>query len=105
MAGGGGWAPVNDPPEDDDVVRLKISSLTSRAQSAEAAAAAALLPDEDGLLKFGLNMCRTLRQGVGATTGAATLRLRVLKAEPCHDPGGGGGGGCGCGGPVVVGVM
>ena len=102
MAGGGGWAPVNDPPV-DDVVRLKISSLTSRAQSAEAAAAA-LLPDEDGLLKFGLNMCRTLRQGVGATTGAATLRLRELKAEPCHDPGGGGGG-CGGGGPVVVGVM
>ena len=102
MAGGGGWAPVNDPPDDDedDVVRLKISSLTSRAQSAEAAAA--LLPDEAGLLKFGLNMCRTLRQGVGATTGAATLRLRELKAEPCHDPGGGG---CGGGGPVVVGVM
>ena len=95
MAGGGGWAPVNDPPDEDDVVRLKISSLTSRAQSAEAAA---LLPDEAGLLKFGLNMCRTLRQGVGATTGAATLRLRELKAEPCHDPGGGGG-------PVVVGVM
>ena len=102
MAGGGCWAPVNDPPDDDeDVVRLKISSLTSRAQSAEAAA---LLPDEAGLLKFGLNMCRTLRQGVGATTGAATLRLRELKAEPCHDPGGGGGG-CGGGGPVVVGVM
>ena len=39
------------------------------------------------------NMWRTLRHEVGATGGAATLLLRLLKAEPCQEVAGEDGGG------------
>jgi len=73
--------------------RRNISSSISHAQPLLAAAAP---PNFEAAIAaiaawFGPNMCLTLRQDVGATTGAATLRFSVLKAEPCHEVIGGDG--------------
>ena len=63
--------------------RRRISSFTCQIQPVfEPFFSEAL--GEFVLTFWGSNMCRIFKQEVGATVGAATLRLRVLKAAPCH---------------------
>ena len=61
--------------------RRKISSFTCQIQPVPTLLA---VLDEFFLIFCGSNMCRILRQEVGAMVGAATFRFKLLKAGPCH---------------------